>query len=112
MAAMLLLLLTNSGSATCSNSLCDTSRRGSLPQEAGNDARRVFGSLTGLCRGVCVLKYTRGHQVRVGVRGCDAHDATTTKVMKVIVVSLFMRNLYLGVTQNAGMRFLAGELPR
>lgn len=32
-----------------------------------------------------VLKYTRGHQVRGGVRGCDAHDATTTKVMKVIV---------------------------
>lgn len=26
---------------------------GSLPQEAGNDARRVFGSLTGLCRGEC-----------------------------------------------------------
>lgn len=46
------------------------------------------------------------------MRGCDAHDATTTKVMKVIVVSLFMRNLYLGDTQNAGMRFLAGELPR
>lgn len=39
---------------------------GSLPQEAGNDARRVFGSLTGLCRGVCVLKYPRGHQVREG----------------------------------------------
>lgn len=63
------LLLTNSGGATWSNSLCDTSRGGSLPQEAGNDARRVFGSLTGLCRGVCVLKYPRGHQVREGVRG-------------------------------------------
>lgn len=58
-----------------------------------------------------VLKYTRGHQVREGVRGCDAHDATTTKVIVVIVVSLFLRNLYLGSTQNAEMRFLAGELP-
>lgn len=26
---------------------------GSQPQEAENDVRRVFGSLTGLCRGVC-----------------------------------------------------------
>lgn len=61
---------------------------------------------------VCVLKYPRGDQVREGVRGCDAHDATTTKVIVVIEVLLFMRNLYLGDTQNAGMRFLAGELPR
>lgn len=73
---------------------------GSLPQEAGNDARRVFGSLTGLCRGV--LKYTRGHQVREGVRGCDAHDATTTKVMKVIVVSLFIRKFVSGRYSECG----------
>lgn len=109
MAAMLLLLLmlTNSGGATWSNSLCDTSRGVHSPRRRETTRDASLGAWRA-CAAASAEVYAWSSGKGGACGGCDAHDATT----KVIVVSLFMRNLYLGVTQNAGMRFLAGELPR